>query len=51
MQKFFKGTEKPPFTYPAIVEVRKDSNNYSVWIIGITLLLIIIGVAIFIFKI
>ncbi len=51
MPQFFKETEeKKPFAYPIITEVRKESNNYAVWIIRAIALLIIIGAAIFILK-
>lgn len=51
MQKFFKGEEleKPSFNYPIITDIRKGSNNYIIWIIGL-LVVIIIGVVIFIFR-
>lgn len=51
MPQFFKGTEeKKPFTYPVITDVRKDSNNYTVWIMGGIVLLIVIGAALLIFR-
>lgn len=50
MPKFFKGTEKKPFIYPAIIEERKESRNYTAWIICGVLLICLIGAAITIFK-
>lgn len=40
MAKFFKGTEKLPFKHPPIIESRKRSRNYLIWIIGILVVLI-----------
>lgn len=49
-QIFKRIEEKKPFTYPTIVEVRKGNINYSMWIIGIALLIIVTGLAFIIFR-
>ncbi len=50
MPQFFKEEEKQSFRYPVISEMRKSSNNYLGWIIGIVLLIIVIVGAILIFR-
>ncbi len=51
MAQFFKGTEeKKPFAYPIITDIRKGSNNYTGWIIGIIALLTVVGAAFLIFR-
>lgn len=41
MAKFFKGTDKRPFTYPTIIEERKGSGNFFPYFIGISLIVVI----------
>lgn len=50
MPRFFKGIEeKPkPFQYNTTVEARKGSNNYLLWGIGISILLVLLGIVIFV---
>lgn len=44
MPQFFKGVEeKRPFAYPTITEVRKKPRNYTYWIMGGILAVIIFG--------
>ncbi len=49
MQKFFKTEEKRPFSYPTIVEHRKN-NDYKPWIAGIILIVVFFLIGYFLLK-
>lgn len=49
MPKFFKGTEKKPFNYPAIIETRYNPTNWILW--GILTVAIVTIVAIIAFNV
>jgi len=47
MPRFFKQEDRQPFTYP-VIETRKKTPNYSGWIVG-GVLLVILGVISYLF--
>jgi hypothetical protein len=46
MTKFFKGTEKRPFTYPTIIETRGNSTNWILWETILIISIVMIGLTI-----
>lgn len=40
--KIFRKTEKQSFTFPTIIEERKESRSYIPWIFGLIVLAIVI---------